>query len=114
MKNILLVLLAPLALTLSIATKASTSDGKVIQYWIHHGGDDNFLFMIENQQGRPSCASFGSPSGRYVVNMNTEKGRTTVAAIMAAKASQAIVFVHGKGTCNLWGDSEDIWHISVR
>lgn len=93
---------------------SSTSHGKVIEYWVHNGGDDNFLFMVENQQGRPACASFGTPNGRYAVSMRTEKGKMIAASIIAAEASKATVYVHGMNVCNQWPDAEDIHHISVK
>ena len=89
------------------STIASESNGKVIDYWAHYY-HDSFAFSVDNQTGRPSCATYGSPSGRYVVDTRTEKGRVIVSAVMAAKVSGSNIRVAGANTCNYYGDSEDL------
>ena len=91
---------------------ASESNGKVIDYWAHYY-HDSFAFSIENQTGRPTCATFGSPSGRYVVDTRTERGKIIASAIMAAKASGSNVAVRGTNTCNYYSDSEDLAWLHV-
>lgn len=91
----------------SFAVSASESNGKVIDYWVHNF-HDSFAFSIENQTGRPACASYGAPSGRYVVDTRTERGKMVASAVMAAKASQAMVAASGFNTCDYYGDSEDL------
>ncbi|EFP97308.1 hypothetical protein [Vibrio caribbeanicus] len=86
---------------------ASESNGKVIDYWIHNT-HDSFAFSVESQTGRPSCATFGNPSGRYVVDTRTQAGKLIVSAVMAAKASGANIQVGGKGKCDYYSDSEDL------
>ncbi len=92
---------------------ASESNGKVIDYWIHNN-HDSFAFSIENQTGRPPCATFGSPSGRYVVDTRTERGKIVVSAIMAAKVSGSNVRAAGSNLCNYYGDSEDLVWVHVK
>lgn len=95
-------------LALGIGTaNASESNGEVIDYWVHYDSD-LFFFSVRNQTGRPACASFGSPSGRYVVNSSTDKGKAVISAVIAAKASGQKLRAWGANTCALYGDSEDL------
>ncbi|MCY4045331.1 MAG: hypothetical protein OXE99_09645 [Cellvibrionales bacterium] len=113
MKKSTTLTLALLLASLDFGVSASTSMGKVISCWVHNTQDNSFIFMVDGQKERPACASFGSPHGRYAVDMNTDKGRLIASAIMAAKASASVVYVHGKGTCELYSDSEDVYHVAV-
>lgn len=63
--------------------------------------------------GHTACASFGSQSGRYIVDARTAKGRIVVSSIVAAKASGARVQVNGKNTCGYYGGSEDLNWVDV-
>lgn len=85
----------------------SESDGKVIEYFGHYY-HDSFAFSVENQTGRPACATYGGTSGRYIVDTRTEKGRVIVSMVMAAKASGSKLYVKGINTCTYYGDSEDV------
>lgn len=103
MKQTWILVLALLSVKYAVA---SESHGKVIDYWIHNT-HDSFAFTVANQIGRPECASFGE-IGRYVVDTSTERGRLIASAIIAAKTSGQEVRVGGAGTCNFYGDSEDV------
>lgn len=100
-----IILLAVIAVVPTLA-QASEGGGKVVDYWLHNN-HDSFAFTLESQAGRPSCASYGTV-GRYVVDITTQRGRMVMTAIMAAKTSGANVMAHGAGTCNFYGDSEDL------
>lgn len=91
---------------------ASDSDGRVIDYWTHYSSSV-FFFSVENQIGRPPCASFGSPSGRYVIDTSTDRGKAVLATIIAAKASGQRLHAEGANTCNFYGDSEDLLWVHV-
>jgi hypothetical protein len=91
----------------------SESNGKVIDYWIHYV-NNVFAFSIENQTGRPACATFDNPSGRYVVDTSTNKGKVIASAIIAAKVNGTVVHAWGADTCNYYGDSEDLMYIQIR
>ena len=92
------------------SAQASDSDGKVIDYWVHYF-HDSFLFTVENQVGRPDCATLGG--GRFVVDTRTEKGKAVASAVMAAKAGGLSIHAAGEGTCNYYSDSEDLRWIRV-
>ncbi|WP_299490079.1 hypothetical protein [uncultured Shewanella sp.] len=96
-----------LMLFFSTSAIASTSNGKIIDYWIHNF-HDSFAFTVENQTGRPYCASYGTIAGRYVVDTTTEKGKLIATAVMAAKAADTSVHVEGTGDCLYYTDSEDL------
>lgn|GEM_PF-3263760 len=88
----------------------SESSGKVAYYWLHYF-NNIFSFSLEGQTGRPACATFGSPSGRYAVDMSTDKGKAVVSAVLAAKASGQLLRATGANTCSLYGDSEDLLYL---
>ncbi|WP_299008858.1 hypothetical protein [uncultured Shewanella sp.] len=69
---------------------------------------ESFAFTVENQIGRPYCASFGALAGRYVVNTTNENGKLMASAVMAAKAAGSNIHVEGTGDCIYYPDSEDV------
>lgn len=102
--------LSLLGILCSPSLVASESNGKVIDYWIHNT-HDSFAFSVENQTGRPSCATYGNPTGRYVVDTRTQSGKLVVSAVMAAKASGANILAVGQGKCDYYIDSEDLLYL---
>jgi hypothetical protein len=71
------------------------------------------VFTVDGQTNRPTCASFGSPNGRYVVDPRTARGEAIVAAVISAKNTGVKVQVAGAGTCSYYGDSEDLQWLRV-
>ena len=59
-----------------------------------------------NPTNRPACAV----GTRYwiVPNETTETGQRLYATLLAANMAGRTITIIGKGTCNRWGDGEDI------
>jgi hypothetical protein len=53
----------------------------------------------------PSCATVG---GRFALNSTTDAGRSQLAGLLAAEASDRMVVIVGTGNCGVYSDSETI------
>lgn len=69
----------------------------------------NFLFFTAGTKaGSPAC---GSGNGQWALNLSTAVGKSTYAMLLTAQAQGKIVYVYGNGTCNGWGDREDVLYV---
>lgn len=67
--------------------------------------DRLFIRVTGSNNSLPSCSV---QNNRYVLDTSTNTGKQLYAALLAAKYASATITIHGFGTCNLWGNSEDL------
>jgi hypothetical protein len=58
----------------------------------------------------PACATQNT---RFVVDLSTPAGQATMAAITAAQLAGETIIISGRGTCEIWGDTETIAWLQV-
>lgn len=58
-----------------------------------------------NRSTPPACATF---AGRFAIDSTTPAGRSQLAGLIAAEASDRTVVIVGAGNCEVYGDSETI------
>ncbi|ASG24361.1 hypothetical protein FBZ91_11427 [Nitrospirillum viridazoti] len=72
---------------------------------------NNGVYIFRSDGARnsaPGCATFNA---RYAVNAANPGGQALMSALTTAFALHLKVQVFGLGTCNTWGDSEDVQYI---
>ena len=102
---------------LALPAMAGTEVGTIKDLWVR---DSDGLIWVDLTEipgttpfgpGRPACAT----GTRYwiVPNETTDTGKRLYAALVAANMAGHTITIIGKGTCNRWGDGEDIDTIVV-
>ncbi|AZN38035.1 hypothetical protein EJO50_00740 [Iodobacter ciconiae] len=89
-------------------TYAGTQKGTVAA--ITKRSTDGLLYFTLNgpATGKPACASWPY---WMIKDENSMSGMQQLALILMAKKSASVVTVHGTGTCERWGDGEDVYSI---
>jgi len=90
---------------------ASTYTGKVSAINVRDEDGLIWVYIVGERTGnRPTCAT-----NWYMVikNENSPAGKRQLAMLMMAKATNKTVVIDGAGTCNRWGDGEDISTVSI-
>jgi hypothetical protein len=84
---------------------AGTQTGTVKQ--LHKRASDGliYFFLSGTPTGSPSCAS--NPYW-MIRDENSNTGKQQLALLLSAKATGGVVTIYGAGTCNRWGDGEDV------
>ncbi|MEJ5136771.1 MULTISPECIES: hypothetical protein [Acinetobacter] len=111
MKKVLFFVLLMSQLVFVGNVLASTYTGKVSA--INVRDEDGLVWITiqgERTGNRPACATYW-----YMVikNENSPAGKRQLAMLMMAKATNKPVVIDGAGTCNRWGDGEDISTVSI-
>lgn len=95
---------------LMLALSAGAQANGVVQGTVNmliQRASDGLIYVIVNgtTSGNPSCAT-----AHYwvIANENSEAGKKQFAMLMTAYATGGTVLLNGAGTCNRWGDAEDI------
>ena len=100
MKKLIITLIFALLATSAFAT--GVSSGKVSQIIVNAA---NFLFFTAGaKSGSPSCGN----NDQWAISLDTAKGKSVYAMVLAARAADASVNVVGTGACASWGDREDV------
>jgi hypothetical protein len=84
---------------------AGTQTGTVKQ--LHKRASDGliYFFLSGPATGSPTCAS----KPYWVIrDENSNTGKQQLALLLTAKATGGVVTIVGAGTCNRWGDGEDV------
>lgn len=102
-------ILASVALFLA-GTSGMASAGQVANAAIVHlttiQQDGNLLFINVNQASTnpPACST--NPGFQFVLALNTTLGQQTMAMLLAARASGALVTIVGSGDCGVFATIE--------
>ena len=104
---------------LALPAMAGTEVGTIRDLWVR---DSDGLIWVDLTEvpgttpfgpGHPACAA----GTRYwiVPNETTDTGKRLYDSLLAAQTAgrSVVVTIHGKNTCNRWGDGEDIDTIVV-
>ncbi|PTQ90496.1 hypothetical protein [Agitococcus lubricus] len=104
----LLFILAALS---SVSAYAGTSTGGTITGFSPYssGTVEILIFKTSTLTGTPAC----NTTQRFAINSNNIRYSNTTAAVMTAYSANKIVQVKGLGTCNVWGNAEDVDVICV-
>ena len=69
------------------------------------------IFYVSNLAGAwPTCAA---TFARFAISTSTPAGQAMFATILSAVKTHTTVTIHGKGNCDIWGDSESVEYISI-
>ena len=102
MKMSALGALTVVALSLTVVCRAGTGQG-VLSY-PNFIGSGIIVVSAGSVTGMAACAT----TGRFAFNSTTAGGKSQLAGLLTAYAAGMPVTIVGNGTCNVWGDSEDI------
>jgi hypothetical protein len=71
------------------------------------------LFNSDGSRGTvPSCQGPGL-GARWAINASTLVGQSQLSVFMTAYSLHKRVFIHGTGTCSIWGDTETVDYLAV-
>ena len=108
MKYISRITAASVLALLACTAHAGTSSGKVTTMLIN---SSNFLFFTAGvKAGSPVCGN----NNEWAINLATAQGKTIYALLHSAQAQDKTVVVVGNGTCNNWGDREDVLYANTQ
>ena len=100
---LLIVLTGSMWLVNIASACCSTVNGTVTAISVLPGGQ--FFFGLSgSESGKPAC----NTTNRYVVDTNTQGGRSTMSVVLSAYLSGKTLTVLGFQTCTIWSDSEDM------
>ncbi|MCW8879963.1 MAG: hypothetical protein OQK51_23115 [Kangiellaceae bacterium] len=108
MKKILVVLVLSIA---SFGANAGEQTGK-IKYFDVRVTDNLHYLELEGERGdKPACAR-----GNYwmIKDENSAAGKSQVSIVLAALMAGKSITIYGNGTCERWGDGEDIRMIRIK
>ena len=111
MKKVLFFVLLMSQLVFAGNVLASTYTGKVSAINVRDEDGLIWVYIVGERTGtKPACAT-----NWYMVikNENSPAGKRQLAMLLLAKATNKPVAIQGAGTCNRWGDGEDISTISI-
>lgn len=114
MKNRSVALAGAIVAMTAAAVPAHASDAQMGRI-IHVLGMSNgaVLFSTDGSRGaRPSCSGLGNDA-RWAINASTLVGQSQLSAFMAAYALKKRIFIHGTGTCSIWGDTETVDYFEI-
>lgn len=90
------------------ANAADSNGGTILNIFVQQEGAA--LFQVSNISGSwPSCAT----SSRFVINTTTPAGQALFSTLLSALKAHTPVNIHGKGVCDIWGDSESVEYIEA-
>lgn len=97
-------------ITISSTAIAGNATGKIIGFIPYAQGTEEIFFInVENLTGTPSCNN----SLRFTMKGSDPKFKATQAAVLAAFMAGTQVIAKGAGTCNNFGNSEDLNYICL-
>lgn len=104
-----LTVAAGLALTVLIAAPASASDAQLGYVSAPFGTSNGaVLFYTDGTRGTPpSCSSPGLEQ-RFAIDASTLVGQAQLSVFLTAYAQHKRIFIVGRGTCDIWGDTETV------
>ena len=89
---------------------AGAGTGKVLGYIPYStGGQELFFIKMEQQLDIPAC----NTSQRLTMPASDPRFKSTQAAVLAALMAGTPVVAKGKGTCNNFGNSEDLDYVCL-
>jgi hypothetical protein len=102
MKNLISILIGLTCALLHLNGNAGSSSGAVTMMIVN---SSNFLFFTAGTKSNsPSCGN----NNQWALNLSTPTGRSIYALILSAQAQGKVLYIVGNGTCNGWGDREDV------
>ncbi len=96
------------------AVPAHASDAQLGRI-VHVLGMSNgaVLFSTDgSRSARPSCSGPGLDA-RWAINASTLVGQSQLSAFMTAYTLKKRIFIHGAGTCSIWGDTETVDYFEI-
>jgi len=103
------IIAALIAILGASVTEAGTGTG-LVKYFVHFdlNGQETFVVRFSSMNSIAGCAT----ANRFTMSASNPTYKTTKAIILGAwLAGNTTVFVHGNGTCNTYGASEDLAYI---
>jgi len=89
---------------------AGTAKGKVTGYIPYSTGSQEIIFVqVQNHLDSPDC----NVTTRFTMTSNNPKFKSTNSALLAAYISGTQITAKGLGTCNNFGNSEDLKYICM-
>ncbi len=71
-----------------------------------------FVYVNLSWTDGPACSSAaGIPARRFAIDPNTAPGKATIAVVLTAWTTGHPIRIVGKGTCDIWGDTESVAYI---
>jgi hypothetical protein len=105
MKKIMIALLSLSIMTHVVANAFGSSAGLVSNIIIN---STNYLFFTAGEKSNsPTCGN----NNEWALNLSTAKGKSIYVLLLSAQLQSKVVYVIGNGTCNEWGDREDVLYI---
>ena len=99
-----------LAILFSATSFAGTASGKITGYIPYSTGQNGLFFIkVENAVNTPTC----NTTTRFTMRNDNPKYNSTNAAVLAALMAGTTVVVKGNGTCDNFGNSEDLAYICL-
>lgn len=91
--------------------QAGTASGTVVSFTpvTQQNGTEFFVLTLSNRSNAPACAT----SSRLALSATDAKYKTVVAMLLGAYFTGASVYAVGEGTCNTYGDSEDLQYVCL-
>jgi len=107
MKKFLISIATATCLLLNTGAHAAGSSSGLVGMMIVNSS--NFLFFTAGTKAAsPVC---GNANDQWSLNLSTAVGKSTYAMLLSAQAQAKVVYVFGNGTCNGWGDREDVLYV---
>ncbi len=104
------------ALTASLSTSplawSGEASGHVESLIVRSSDGLIYVWLNGTAVSRPACAA--STDYWMIKDENSETGKKTYAALLAAQISGRPIRIVGSGTCTRWSDGEDISYIQLR
>lgn len=83
--------------------------GYVTQIIVQHEGVVFFQTDAMASTAWPSCAV----TQRYAINLADPGGPSLYSAVLTAQKAHSQISISGKGTCDIWADSESVEYVAV-
>jgi len=99
---------------LSIAGAGAVSSTKVTQIYCgyYNGANMCSIYFDKSITNPPSCHT--NNRKRMQIKTDDDTGKAILSLAMMAYISEKVVSINGKGTCNIWGDTEDMNVIFIK
>ena len=102
MKNFTLILAGILLALFHLNGNAGSSAGIVTTMIVN---SSNYLFLTAGiKSNSPACGN----NNEWALNLSTSTGKSIYIMILSAQAQGKVLYIVGNGTCNGWGDREDV------
>lgn len=109
--RILCAILGVCVLAPSLPARAGQASGVITNLIVRDADGLVYVYLSGAPSGRPACAS--ATVYWMIRDENSETGKKTYAALLAAQLAGRNVTIYGANTCLRWGDGEDISGVVV-